>query len=384
MASITAQQRLRKGVWSALGDYLASRESQSGIWRFLAALHRAFRRILLGLAIGSLFLVIAGWFQHKAIGEIGLAGLDHFGMAFFVAAIAVFGYEWQSHYKELFAKLGELKMIIKDVKEIVKGEARVSIEAGLKALFPDNAHELNQQIRESLKRIIKATDTSETGTEWNRDVYIALVAGGLRWLSDSSRISDELMKTTGLFTLRIPHPAELADFMLAAQMHSMVDGDEYKVISDFSSWAAPAGLTHFMKATEEAANRGVRVVRIFYPFAYDAAVGVDKAIKLLEDHRALASRLPGTYVVAITADTSLVATHEGIFFHADRVTKFRPLDRDLSRIEFSQLEREQVTAESFERVWHARSFDSSRDDSLDVQEFRRELERVWRHPKGHR
>jgi len=376
MTTIGSISGVRPTRWAALGYYLQTREHEGGVWGLFAALHRSFKRILLGLLLGSACLLVVQLLEHRSFGDMMVLGLDHLGMALFVAAIAVFGYEWQSHYKQLFDKLIELKTMLGDLKDIVRGQAHVGIDAGLRALFPDETHELNRQIRTSLKSIVTTVDVSETEHQWNRDVYIALVTGALTSVADFSRIGVELGKATSVCTLRIPSAAELADFMLAAQMSCMQAGDEYKVVSDFSSWAT--GLSHFMEATERGAARGVVVTRIFYPFPYDASVGVDGAIDVLEKHRALAKRYPGAYRVAITTASSVVATHEGIFVHGNSVLKFRPLDRELRRIEFLQQQKDTISTESVEKVWDARLLDSDSSSTFDSHDLRRELERIWR------
>lgn len=362
--------------------YLAAREHRAGIWGLLAALNRSFGRVLLGFLLGFVCIIAVSVITHRPLFETTLEGIDHLGMAFLVAAIAVFGYEWQSHYKEFFQKLGEVKTTVLGLKDIVLGlrdivlkEARLGIEAALNSLFPDDTHELNAQIRSSLQSIVTAVADTEKAADWNRDVYLALVAGMLTSLSDNSRISEELKKTTGLCTLTMPTSAELADFMLAAQMTSMDGTDEYHVISDFSSWAH--GLTHFMTATEKAVGRGVKVRRIFYPFPYDASVEPTPAAKIIAEHWALAKRFPQTYFVAVTTSSDFVASHEGNFFHGDRVTKFRPLDRELRRIEFSQVQRQKGTGASFDDLWQARLMDSIANPTLDIELLHDELQRVW-------
>lgn len=352
------------------------REREGGIWSFLAAVIRSWRRLALAFAIGASLLTAATLLEGKSFDHVAVSGLEHLGMAFFVAAIAVFGYEWQSHYKELFAKIKEVNTAISDLRELVKSEARVTIEKGLHALFPDDSHELNRQIRVSLQHIVQSIDVTEAARAWNRDVYIALVAGMLKSASDSSRLTDVLPNQTGWFELTIPTATELADFMLAAQMNALQQGDKYIVVSDFSSWTAATDLDAFKRATQNAFAKGVTVMRLFAPFPHDGSISIDRALDALEDHWAIARENSSAYVVGLTVES--VTEHEGVFLHGTRMIKFRPMDRHLRRIDFFQRENDPSVIQTFEKLWATRTCDSGSDPLFNREERYAQLAKVWK------
>ena len=191
---------------------------------------------------------------------------------------------------------------------------------------------------------VKNVMTLEEKESWTDDVSILFIGALLYYVSENAISLASAARHGGSYPIRLPKSsASLAAGILADQMNSMVENDEYNVLSDLSSWGVE--LSKFQEATEKAVARGVRVRRLICPFAHDAELTEDRVRSALSMHWKSSIEGPHDsdgrplYEVGVVRHTSVKGIqlhHVGIFRHDGKGVSFEPYEPDLSEMHVSK------------------------------------------------
>jgi|GEM_PF-3814283 len=191
---------------------------------------------------------------------------------------------------------------------------------------------------------VKNVMTLEEKESWTDDVSILFIGALLYYVSENAISLASAARHGGSYPIRLPKSsASLAASILADQMNSMVEKDEYNVLSDLSSWSGE--LSQFHEATEKAVARGVRVRRLICPFSHDADLSEDRVRNILVRHWKTSMEGPRDSngkplyevgVVKQTAVRGIQLHHVGIFRHEDKGVMFEPYEPDLSEMHVSK------------------------------------------------
>jgi hypothetical protein len=220
---------------------------------------------VLGLLIGLALVAVADLLHaHETI---YLTILEHVGMGFIVAAIAVFGYEWRSHSKitlELSSRLTSL--LVATGKE--------ALDRALDELIPTENRDLPAVLRgfsQDCRSVILAISSLALSTRRLDHHYASFLAGLHRSIVKQNADGLLDLQAGRLAMFQAPDTgAVLADEILAAQMRATQKQECYQAISDLASWKDKK-LDDFLAASVAALKRGVHIQRIFN--ITDAIVG---------------------------------------------------------------------------------------------------------------
>jgi hypothetical protein len=249
---------------------------------------------------------------------------SHFGIAFLVAAVAAIGYEFFAHHHKLQEQIFTLFRINHHVAEL-------QVDAVLQKLLPNRAGDdgVNAQLRQDVNKTIHSISAiDETGVT-ARVVSLRFIATLLKYARDAAHTLQTSWELNNPHELRFPaSAAALADEILAAQLKVLKSGDEYLVVSDFSTWHD--WQLHQFWDTLSTMTEVVNVVRVFCAFGHDkSSISACEARQILRLHWDLAETLARksgvTYNVGI--NTVAEADHIGIFAHGDNLLCFEPHGR---------------------------------------------------------
>ena len=281
--------------------------------------------VLLGMTIGVGFILIPHYFsslldQHHTTGLV----IEHLGLGFIVSSIAVFGYEWRSHARNVIELSKKLHKSLEDVERIRKtmilSKAQVDVlttsaEEALDSSLKVYIGEDWAALREDLKALINAVYHVQQHKTWVRDRYLKVV----QWLLHESVVDNAQsfvyltdQHPHGEQHFKVPIPPKIADQILTTQMELMERGDTYDVISDITSWRDNA-LDEFRKESLRALLEGVKVRRVFNRFRLDLPISTDpaygemckKTADTLREHLRYSKEYRG-YEIRILGPTELV------------------------------------------------------------------------------
>ena len=205
-------------------------------------------------------------------GKLWLEVLREVGLAFIVAAIAVFGYEHLHHATRTFEQQRKLEYEVmaltklrQQEEERASGEALTTLDTHLGLIFPNREHDhFRAAVSKLLMDVAKIrgkADSMECSKESAE--YIKYVA----WLvqkfggQEASNLAQLLNRMGGSYEFTPPDRREVARRILIAQMNCMGEGDGYDSIASVFLYAKDGG--QMSTATEQAVERGLKVQRIF-------------------------------------------------------------------------------------------------------------------------
>jgi hypothetical protein len=289
------------------GSAVPQAPSSSGVWeQLITAWSTAWPYVLTGVAVGVVLVIGAFEIPHKegTIADVMSRLVEHLGMGFIVAAIAVLFYEWGAHIKDAVRITSQAKEVADQLKENVAGVSRtveglqsqtteaLRITANVEEILaqldeftnPLLEHALratltralrapiSQDIVEDLGRFVLSLKELEEAGDWARDGYISYL-GAL--LHNATRNADPLCKLSTQLRVRdahgvaaeyrvaVLHPAALTDIMLEQQMCRLPASGKYSVVSNAGSWRSDQ-LSKLHAASEKAVKeQGVEIRRIF-------------------------------------------------------------------------------------------------------------------------
>ncbi len=275
--------------------------------------------------------------------------LSHLGVALFVAGWAGIGYEFFAHYKHLQDQIVTLFKINRRL-------AASQLYAVLEKLIPiehdaRNSGGVRRDLRADIAETVLAIARIESQPIKASEVSLKFIWRLQRYARDAA----VALETKDEHILKLPTTsAALADEILAGQAASMVDGDTYDVVSDFSTWRNDQ-LPQFWAALKKSIeDKNVTVRRVFCYFSHDADLIHKEASEILRSHWCLAEAtirgapLLGKYYVGISLHHE--RNHVGVFTLSKKVTCFKPLSEgDLSLLTVSR----SADMHDFNRHWSA-------------------------------
>jgi hypothetical protein len=230
--------------------------------------------------------------------------LEHVGLGLMVASIAVFGYEWRSHVKQVVDLSEELQQSIKDLarirKELRTKHGRQLLDPSLRVYLGEDNKSLCRTLIEFVEAVAEIQDEEEYNEFHASDAYTMDLKK--KYISVMERLFRRFVLTNALQFQKVvdggeghfkvpPTPGELADMILAAQMSTMVKNDGYDVVSDIPSWRDNR-LKIFRRVSVVQIRNGVKVRRVFNlfkhgppsPHSASYKEECNKTIKTLRDH----------------------------------------------------------------------------------------------------
>lgn len=208
------------------------------------------------------FKDMAGWHHY-----LGLA-LEHGGLGLVVSSIAVFGYEWRSHAKHAFELSEKLQESIDRVINMEAAKGFDALDYALDTLIGSDDERARNRLRDNIKKIVSsAYELRQLQTEETLQ-YLNVIS----WLIDkaATKNAENLVGmaqgTTVEFHYEVPaSAAEMAGRILGAQMKVLNrkgSKDSYDSIADISHWSGTE-FDYYFERTQHAANRGVKIRRVF-------------------------------------------------------------------------------------------------------------------------
>ncbi|HEV7667596.1 MAG TPA: hypothetical protein VGS22_03665 [Thermoanaerobaculia bacterium] len=286
--------------------------------------------------------------------------LEHLGMGLIVSAIAIVLYEWRSEIPKILG-------LAKNLAAVSRAEGREGLDRILETLIGNEKSlpEGARDVRENCQTVILTLSELLSHQSRISDQYAGFISSLLRVVVNKNlkAFSDLTTGSTALF--HVPASAAvLADDALSAQMTALDTGDSYDVVSDLRTWQE-GQLAGFQAATEAAANRGVRIRRLFnLAHNNNRGLSADTVQKILENHvesMAKTARLDGSdppYQVRVLTkknvkDLHVADTHFGIFCLKDGpALNFQFVLGNLSEIVISPATRGANSKhDEFERLW---------------------------------
>jgi hypothetical protein len=261
---------------------------------------------VLGGTLSGLLLVVMGELLSRPgkWERIPSLSLEHVGLGLIVSSIAVFGYEWRSHVKQVVDLSEELQRSIKDVARI-RQELRTKhgeqlLDPSLRVYLGEDNKSLCRTLIEFVEAVSEIQDEEEQDEFRVNDGYIMDLKK--KYIGVMERLFRRFVLTNALQFQKVvgggeghfkvpPTPEELADMILAAQMSTMVKNDGYDVVSDIPSWRDDR-LKSFKRVSIVQIRKGVKVRRVFNLFKHGPPnpnsasykEECNKTIKTLRDH----------------------------------------------------------------------------------------------------
>ncbi|HEV7684644.1 MAG TPA: hypothetical protein VGO68_21220 [Pyrinomonadaceae bacterium] len=230
--------------------------------------------------------------------------LEHVGLGLIVASIAVFGYEWRSHVKQVVDLSEELQRSIKDVarlrQDLRTKHGKQLLDPCLRTYLGEDNKSLCRTLIEFVEAISEIQDEDKQNEVRVTDEYITDLKK--KYIGVMERLFRRFVLTNALQFQKVvgggeghfkvpPTPEELADMILAAQMSTMGKNDGYDVVSDIPSWRDNR-LKTFSRVSIVQIRKGVKVRRVFNLFKHGPPnpnspsykEECNKTIKTLRDH----------------------------------------------------------------------------------------------------
>jgi hypothetical protein len=345
---------------------------------FLPAARTAWFYTLIGLLVGGALLVLS----HYLKGSLGADSLwaplaEHLGISFWVAAIAVFFYEWGAHVKKTF-------QLAEKLAHLLSGKAEERLKDCLEILLGGTNSDQPEDIRNvasNCQALVLAISELKKEQTWAHDRYVRFVSSFLDKFVGQNAESFKNLLAGGRddYLFKLPSTAaSVADQILAEHMNALTGNDRYDVISDLVSWKGDQ-MEQFQEATARAVSRGrVRVRRVFNLLLHPSVL-LDEPERttgeqcriILEKHLMASGQSPkrnkqARYEVKALTQSALANSrikreqirdaHFGVFFHNKDGVKirFKVSSSDLSEMHLcSDHERLKESEELFKKVWEA-------------------------------
>lgn len=338
---------------------------------FWEAFFASYGRVLLGVTLG--YVCIEAAFKLQASGYPHRASLaEHFGVAFFVAAIVVFGYEWKSDRKSLLEAVSSMTRALNAQHRVGAIRCAREMFAGKDNLQVSLGSGLEQLLIESHELVSK--------NAWSRKISIGLVRALIASATENAhKFANPEEGDTG-FRIELPSPAALVEKMLETQMASMQESGTYEVISDFTSFQKMQ-LKDFMLVTKERVKKGVTVRRIFVCFDHDFDLPLDEMERIVNEHWSAVAECDGKYVVGFIEPrrSGIDPPHEGVFTQGELRIRFRPKAPDLHVMEFFRDSAASGITDAFDKLAKLAVFAGvGRDNQADRSKYLASVRKAWK------
>jgi hypothetical protein len=313
--------------------------------------------------------------------------LEHLGIGFIVAAIAVFFYEWGAHIKETVDLSSRLSSSIEHTKEMMNA---IRMNERLSELNVKRAEERLGYCLDTLiggasnsgaekpkyltdaicncKNLILALASLQSHDTWGREQYVTFISNQIeKVVGQNAEAFSKLYEKKGEqhFTFP-PTAAQMADEILALQMHSLNTDGKYDVISDLPSWMGNQ-LSLLNRATKAAIEEhGVQCRRVFNLIRGTPKGTKQQLLRHLQSSEQWRGKgANGGYEVRILSvagyeklkargypSKRIVDAHFGIFIKGKNFVRFKVTEADLSDMELTMDPNSIAQAtELFEAVW---------------------------------
>jgi hypothetical protein len=235
----------------------------------------------LALALGAGLLVL----KELTLAKHPLSGamVEHFGVAFLVSGIVIFGFEWHGHEKHIQDMMDSLRESADKLEESQAGlNNKAFFQRQLPTIFPDRF------IEEPFEKLMDHAEKLKESPVWTR----AFVG---KMLSRIEKHTRELVTLSNSGDHYIGMLINVVDDLMTLQIMEMGKGDGYDAISDLKSWEEER-LVAFHSASIKKIGEGLKIRRIFN--LVDESLN-EKAINVLEDHINNSKDSNGNYLVKV-------------------------------------------------------------------------------------
>jgi hypothetical protein len=329
------------------------------VWRFFLA------GIILGL-LCILPMVLYGGKEKAPV--IALTLVEHIGMGFIVASVAVLLYEWVGHWNDPLDISAELKAI------------RVAVERN--ALYDvvyanlRGTGEKREILTQAISSIVERFRDLSSDGDWGKEVYIKFLREVLVNLRENAaELFGASDQTKGIvlreYGIVLYPPAQRTSTVLADLMRRLSEDSKYSATSDLASWKNHQLKEFFDESLAAAEKRKVIIRRIFI-LDQDTVLNddsFDEAEATINKHLEATKRPGSCYQVRLLdeptvhqikskcdderAAVHVYKTHVGIFEHAEheRCIRVRVHQEDLDRLYFAALPRNSDEMRQFDDVW---------------------------------
>lgn len=239
--------------------------SEPGFFKAVASKKRfisAGMAIGLGLiAISTYKMELFGWILSEHARDIVATALEHIGMGFIVAAIAVVFYEWSAHFKEFLQLSTQLTELKGAIGEKALGDAlKTYIRTG-DAVNDGKIIAAVTDIVSGLKRLQDEGDWTQMGFQRFVVTMIENVSANTnRFVELSTRLRKD-SGNTNTYGVVVHNPAELVDTILAEQLRGLPAAGRYSVVTNVHDWWE-GSFPNVLEQSRAAFDRGVDVRRI--------------------------------------------------------------------------------------------------------------------------
>lgn len=257
--------------------------------RFAQAIKDVLWYMLAGLVLGTLLVWASTFIHDKFIERM----VEHVGMGFIVAAIAIVFYEWRAHMKEI-------RELMVDLRGLTDPMASDAIQRALKIYLP------SIEIRESMVKIIDELKRLQASGDWAQQGHqrfiLSMIQNVERNAADLAGISSKLAAGSNASAkLNLLPPVTHVGKLLAAQVQLLPLGGQYNVVAIPNDWHRRQ-LDALFAECRQAAEKGVEIRRLFVVtnsgenrFEFNAA----ELRKILDPHVTAASESGSRYVVKV-------------------------------------------------------------------------------------
>lgn len=355
--------------------------------RFADAVRQVFWYVLFGLAVGSFFVLVSNYsdsilrlkFPDRYVPESIQRLLEHVGMGFIVAAIAVLFYEWGAHLKEVERVGRGLEAVSGDLAAIQEAVFAQALDRVLTFYVNtgDAGHdhavtEAITKLLESLKKLQEHGDWPQMGLQRFITAMIRRVSVNAEELADLSIDMKTASTKPAIGRVVVLTSAQLADTILATQIAHLPGHGIYRAVANPQDWRDGGQFPQVREETKYALKRGVIIRRILIltDDGPNAFAGVDSSeIEriLLEFHAAETQSAGADYHVKVLdeyearrlkklkddAAGNLLINHFAIIENpnAEHRLEVKVNNPELSDFQFEGITRDSQHLGWFDRVW---------------------------------
>jgi len=269
------------------------------------ALKSGWLHIVMGLTAGFGLVILANDLSRNAPFRFGIVTvlIEHLGIGFIVASIALFFYEWRGQQRKTDALIAKLS-------DAIDNSSSEALDRSLRSILGKGGEIPPQYVRDAIvdiKALVEVVGHLENESRWVGTLQISMLSKLIRDVRQNAE-SLTMLNRRGETLFRVPRAEELVDKILAAQMQTMGTGDKYDVVSGLGDWKG-LQLRMLQQATEEAIlQRNIAVRRIFSIFDYEGLTSVearDVLLRHLGYVTELESKRGGGYQVRLVRDGEL-------------------------------------------------------------------------------
>jgi hypothetical protein len=312
------------------------------------ALVKTWPYVVVGIIIGSGLLTLGEYLPRiiypYVVPDLIKKLIEHLGVGFLVAAIAVFFYEWGSHAKEM----RETNKRLLEWENALPSE---NLGKSIRKLFgerddtplPVQASSLAVHCGNLVMHIASLLGQRET---WANSQYLDFLLNFVsKYVVSNSEAFSLLGTQKGERRIVMPPTApQSASDLLERYVASLDAGDSYQVVANMTAWRNNQ-LSDFHKVANNAIGKGVIIHRVFnFTDDYGVKLNIDEVIDVSRQHLEDAERSASRYQVRILGNDELskstsrmltTRTHQlhfAVVTHDDQQVRLKFEGQDLSEI----------------------------------------------------